>query len=241
MSAGHSPRPPSHSLLPPDPGDDRMHDGYPGQGFFSRTWYKVVRSAAFMIVRTLYGLRRLHRARVPKSGPLVIVCNHQSHFDPPIVSFCCDVRATHFMARDSLFKFKPFGALISSLQSFPVSRGDADTAAIKEAVRRVKMGGAVLLFPEGTRSRDGEVGEFKRGALLILKRAKCPVLPIGLDGPIDAFPRTRTFPRLFGVRIAAVVGEPISYEELFADGPDAALDRLRAEVARLKDEASQAR
>lgn len=218
-----------------------MDDRYPGQGLISRTWYKLARIAAFSIVRTLYGLRRVGRDRVPSTGPLVIVCNHQSHFDPPIVSFCCDVRATHFMARDSLFKFKPFGALISSLQAFPVSRGDADTGAIKEAVRRTTMGGAVLLFPEGTRSRDGSVGEFKRGALLILKRAKCPVLPIGLDGPIDAFPRTRSFPRLFGVRIAAVVGEPIPYDELFADGPDAALEKLRAEVARLKDEAAQAR
>ncbi|GAB4543968.1 MAG: lysophospholipid acyltransferase family protein [Phycisphaerales bacterium] len=210
---------------------------YPGQSLASRCLYRFAQSLTYRLARLFYGFKPLHTDRVPDAGPLVVVCNHQSHFDPPLVSHCFRRRAVHFFARASLFDIPILGFLIPRLQAFPVKRGEADTKAIREALNRLELGAAVLLFPEGTRSKDGEVQEFKRGALLLLRKARCPVLPIAIDGAIDAFPRTRKFPKLFGPKLYAAVGEPIDHAELFQDGDDAALERLRTEVVRLKDEA----
>lgn len=215
-----------------------VRERYPEQGFASRVLYRAAQRLTMWGAIVLYRSIRSQTQRIPVSGPVVVVSNHQSHFDPPLVSHCFDKRALHFFARDSLFTIPLLGPLIKRLQAFPVKRGDADTKAIREALRRLNLGAAVLLFPEGTRSKDGEVQEFKRGALLLLRKAKCPVLPVGLDGPINAFPRTQKFPRIFGVRIATVIGEPIPHEELFASGDDAALERLHREVLALKSEAA---
>ena len=217
-----------------------IQERYPGQSLASRCFYRCAQSLTDRLARLFYGYRPRHTDRVPASGPVVVVCNHQSHFDPPLVSHCFRGRAIHFFARDSLFGIPVLGFLISRLQAFPVKRGEADTRAIREALARLKIGAAVLLFPEGTRSKDGEVQEFKRGALLLLRKAKCPVLPVAIDGAIDAFPRTEKFPRLFGPKLGAAVGEPIDHAALFEDGDDAALQRLRDEIVRLKAEASSA-
>jgi 1-acyl-sn-glycerol-3-phosphate acyltransferase len=218
-----------------------VRERYPNQGFVSRAFYKCCWLGALAVLKTCYGLRRLHLDRVPARGPLIIVANHQSHFDPPVVSMCLTRRATHFLARDSLFHFKPFAWLIRNLNSIPVKRGQTDTTAIKEGAKRIHDGAALLIFPEGTRSREGELGAFKRGVLLFLRKAQCPVLPVGLDGCQDAFPRHRTFPKLRGVRIAVAVGEPIAYDNLMAHGPDAALERLHDELQSLQQEARAAR
>ncbi len=214
---------------------------YPGQSLPSRVFYRFTQRITFLGAMLLYRYRRVHMDRIPASGPLVVVSNHQSHFDPPLVSHLFRRRALHFFARDTLFDIPVLGRLITQFRAFPVKRGENDTKAIREALTRLDMGAAVLLFPEGTRSKTGEVQEFKRGALLLLRKSKCPVLPVALDGPIDAFPRTQKWPRFFGVRIVCVVGEPIDHEELFKDGPDAAMDRLRAEVIRLRAEAASLR
>lgn len=214
---------------------------YPGQSLPSRIFYRLAQRVTYVLARALYRYRRVHLERVPVSGPVVVVSNHQSHFDPPLVSHCFRRRAIHFFARDTLFDIPVLGWLITRFRAFPVKRGSSDTGAIREALKRLDMGAAVLLFPEGTRSKTGDVQEFKRGALLLLRKAKCPVLPVALDGPIDAFPRTRKFPKLGGVRIACVIGEPIDHAELFKDGPDAALERLRDEIVRLKDQAAAKR
>ena len=214
---------------------------YPRQGFASRVLYVGAQRVTLWAARLLYRLKRIGRERIPTHGPLVVVSNHQSYFDPPIVSHMFMRRAIHFFARDSLFDIPLLGPLIRQLQAFPVKRGEADSKAIREALRRLELGAAVLLFPEGTRSEDGEVQELKRGALLLLRKARCPVLPVALAGTGEAFPRTRTFPRLGGVRLACVVGEPIAHEDLFRDGDDAALTRLRNEIIALKEQAEQAR
>ncbi|MEM1423070.1 MAG: lysophospholipid acyltransferase family protein [Planctomycetota bacterium] len=216
-----------------------IQERYPGQSFGSRCLYRSMQSLTYRLAKLLYRYRPKNLERVPASGPLVVVSNHQSHFDPPLVSHCFRRRAIHFFARDSLFDIPLLGKLIPRLQAFPVKRGETDTKAIREALRRLDMGAAVLLFPEGTRSTDGGVQEFKRGALLLLRKAKCPVLPVGIDGAIDAFPRTRKFPKLFGPRLYAAVGEPIPFDALFENGDDEAMNRLRDEVMRLKDEAKR--
>jgi 1-acyl-sn-glycerol-3-phosphate acyltransferase len=173
---------------------------------------------------------------VPQHGALLIVANHQSYLDPPAVGSFVGARHTEFLARASLFRFKPFAWLISLCNSVPIQDDQGDAAAIREILRRLEMGRAVLIFPEGSRSPDGVVHEFKRGAALIMKKAKCPVLPAAVTGAYERWPEWRKWPRLSGPRVRVKYGTVIPYEEVMKGGSEAAMARLRAEVMRLKAE-----
>jgi 1-acyl-sn-glycerol-3-phosphate acyltransferase len=186
------------------------------------------------LLTIFFRMRRFHTERIPRSGAVILAGNHLSHFDPPLLSLSVTTRPTHFVARLGLFKFKPFGWLISALNSIPIREEEGDIAAIKATLARLEDGHPVILFPEGSRSFDGVQQPFKRGVALLLKRAKCPVVPMAVEGCYEAFPRTRKFPRFWGTRIAVLAGFPIPHEELLKDGPDAALRRLATEIETLR-------
>ncbi|MCA9293896.1 MAG: 1-acyl-sn-glycerol-3-phosphate acyltransferase [Phycisphaerales bacterium] len=205
---------------------------HPGRSLASAIFFECCRGACHLLFTVLYRFRRFGLHNIPATGPLIIVSNHQSHLDPIAVGALLAPRATHPIARIGLFKFKPFGWLIKSLNSIPIRQGEPDTAAIREALVRLESGAPVLIFAEGSRTFDGELQEFQRGVLLLLRRARCPVLPIAIDGAFDAWPRTRTFPRLFGQRLAMAAGKVIQPEELLAS--DDALERLRTEIESLR-------
>lgn len=183
-----------------------------------------------LVLTLVYRLRRFGMERMPRSGAVLVVANHQSHLDPPVVGMLATRRQMHFVARMGLFKFKPFGRLIAALNSVPIREEEGDIAAIREVLARLAQGHAVLIFPEGSRSPDGALHGFKGGAALLLKRSKCPVLPVAVEGAFDAFPRHRKFPRLLGQRVAVMAGDPIPHDELLKDGPGAGLERLRREI-----------
>ena len=192
--------------------------------------FDACRLACKVFLLVFYRVRPEHPRRVPERGPILIIANHQSFLDPPLVGSFIGFRHTDFIARGGLFKFKPFGWLIAALNSIPVGEGASETVAIKEALRRLEMGRAVILFPEGSRTPDGAMRPFKRGIALLVKKANCPVVPVAIEGVHDAWPRDRARPFLFGKRIAMRYAEPIPHEELMEDGPDAALRRLEREI-----------
>ncbi|HBS28218.1 MAG TPA: hypothetical protein DEB06_01925, partial [Phycisphaerales bacterium] len=185
---------------------------------------------SLLFLTVFYRMRRYHADRLPPSGACLVVANHQSHLDPPLVGLLSTRRPMHFVARIGLFKFKPFGRLITALNSVPIRDNESDVAAIREVLARLAQGHAVLVFPEGSRSPDGAMHEFKGGVALVLKRARCPVVPVAVEGCFDAFPRHRRFPRLLGQRVAVMAGTPIAPDDLLKDGPAAALERLRQEI-----------
>jgi 1-acyl-sn-glycerol-3-phosphate acyltransferase len=98
------------------------------------------------------------------------------------------------MARDTLFSNPYFGRLISSVNAFPVRRGTGDIGAVKETLRRLKDGKPVLVFPEGTRTRDGRIGPINANSLLIAKKAGAAIVPMVIDGAFEAWPRTQLLP-----------------------------------------------
>lgn len=211
------------------PSDTPHHPSLLQRGFYWFCWW-----IAWTVMTSIYRLRSYHRERVPRTGAVLIAANHQSHLDPPAVSLSCPHRPTHFLARSGLFRGRFFGWLISALNSIPIKEDASDLAAIRAVIQRLEAGAAVLIFPEGSRSPDGELREFKRGVALLMKRAGCPVVPAAVEGAFEAFPRHRSFPRLFGCRIAVMFGQPIPADELLKNGPDAALDRLRQEIESMR-------
>lgn len=208
----------------------------PGQPLWRIAVFRLSQMAVEWVVVLLYRYRVFGQEHVPRTGPLLIVSSHQSHLDPPLVGVAVRHRHIVPLARVGLFKNRLFGALIRLYNAISLKQEESDTAAMRRAVAELNTGRAVLIFAEGARTPDGSIQPFKSGVWLLLKRAKCPVLPVAVEGAYDVWPRRRTYPRLFGGRVAVMVGEPIAYEELAAMDAREALAHVerRIEAMRLE-------
>ena len=187
----------------------------------------------YLYFKLLYRVRLFGRRNIPWRGGVILIANHQSLYDPPMVGMLSWPRPCVLLARSELFNNRLFGFLIRSLGAIPVRRDQADPGAMRTLVEQINAGRAVVLFPEGQRSPDGVVHEFQRGLLLILKRTRAPVIPIAIEGAFDVWPRGAGRPKWLG-RIALRADEPIAYDALMADGPDAALEHLQQRIEAMR-------
>ena len=146
------------------------------------------------------------REHVPKTGPCVFVANHQSFLDIPFLAAQIP-RHVSFVARESLAKSSLLAFIMAQAGCVLVKRGETELTAVREIVAHLEGGDAVCIFPEGTRSKDGSIGEFRRGALLAARRGKAPVIPIGITGSFEAWPPGQKWPQPHPIRFA--FGEPI--------------------------------
>ncbi len=200
-----------------------------GRSLAKSLWYRGLKVLAALTAIIFFRLRCYGRHNAPKEGGVIVLSNHQSNMDPVLVGLAVP-RRLNYLARDSLFGFAPFRWLIESLDAIPIDREGLGLAGIKECLRRLKRGEMVLLFPEGTRTRDGELGPLKPGFSALARRGDVWLLPVGVDGAFDAWPRTQTFPR--PRRIVVCVGPPLHNSEI-ADLTDDELvalihERMRA-------------
>lgn len=206
-------------------------DGSPrggGHSLFGRWLY----SALWILCRTLgvslFGFRCRFVEPLPPEGGLVVLSTHQSHLDPLLLGLACDRRLSS-LARSSLYRFKPFGAIITALDAVPINREASTVQAMKTVIDRLKNGAAVIIFPEGARTWDGHVGELKAGFGLIAKKARVPIVPVAIVGAFECWPRTRLLPRPgrirleFGEIIPAAEVAALSERELF----DLCVERIR--------------
>ncbi|OLP15836.1 1-acyl-sn-glycerol-3-phosphate acyltransferase [Leptolyngbya sp. 'hensonii'] len=144
--------------------------------------------------------------RVPQQGPLIVVSNHASDFDPPIVSNCMR-RPVAFMAKEELFRVPVLGPAIRLYGAYPVKRGSADRSALRSAITALEEGWAVGIFLQGTRTPDARITDPKLGAALIAAKTGAPLLPVSLWGTEDIIHKPSPLPRPVPVTIR--IGEPI--------------------------------
>jgi len=196
-------------------------------------WYAVCQQVARVLFVTLFGIRVYHGERLPRAGGVLVVSNHQSYLDPILVAVGM-ARPFHPMARASLFRVAPFRGLIGSLYAFPVRRGTADFGAVREALRRLRAGAVVLMFPEGTRTRDGSIEPLQGGPVTVAIRGGVPILPMVIDGAFEAWPRTQLLPRPHKIRVAC--GRPVWPDEAAAKDPDAVMAAVRDQMLVLQAE-----
>lgn len=205
-----------------------------------RPWSQQIGYDAFRVIARLVGtvsfrLRWEGSEHFPKTGGALICSNHQSYFDPILVGLTCN-RRMNYLARETLFQSPVLAPLIRYLDAIPIDREGGGLAGLKETLRRLKAGEQVLIFPEGTRTSDGEVLPLKPGFCAVARRSKTPLVPVGVDGAYQAWPRTAKLPRLG--RMAVVIGEPLP-TELIAELTD---EEVVAELAaRIKACHAQAR
>lgn len=152
------------------------------------------RPAFHRLCRAYFGLAFQGIEHIPADGPVLIVPNHQTYADPPLVTIPVR-RPVHYMAWSRLFRIPVFGRFIRLLRAFPVDIEARDWRAARAAVRLLLAGEAVMIFPEGARSPDGEVGAFKLGAFRLAVQAAAPVLPVTIAGGHRCWPPGRTWPR----------------------------------------------
>lgn len=182
-------------------------------------WYDFLHVTCRVASVALFRVRVTGREHVPLSGGLLVCANHQSHLDPVLVGLSLD-RRLNYLARENLFDILPLRWLIQSLNAVPIDRDGLGLAGLRETLRRLKRREAVLIFPEGTRTHDGEVAPLKPGFVALARRGRVPLLPVAVDGSFDAWPRTRSLPWPAVVHI--VIGPPVAPAE-FAQMDDAQL------------------
>ena len=159
-----------------------------------RAWYAFLKYLARLTAVVMFRIRCRGREFVPSAGGGLVLCNHQSNLDPVLVGLSSH-RQLNYVARLTLFRFAPLGWLLRSLDSIPIDREGTGVGGIKETLRRLKRGELVLLFPEGTRTPDGEVQAIKPGFSALARRSGVPLIPVAVAGAFEAWPRHRPFPQ----------------------------------------------
>lgn len=164
-----------------------------------------------LLGRIFFKIRILHRERVIQSGPVILAMNHQSFLDPPLAGIACD-RAIYFLARRSLLDSPVLGWLLPKLNVIPVNQEGIDRSALKALIRIIREGNCALVFPEGSRTRDGRLQVAQPGVGLVVAKTLAPVVPLRIFGAFNAWPIGGKI-RLFRP-ITIVVGEPIHFNEV---------------------------
>ncbi|MDQ6631332.1 MAG: 1-acyl-sn-glycerol-3-phosphate acyltransferase [Verrucomicrobiota bacterium] len=177
--------------------------------------------------------RVFHPERVPQKGSVILASNHASYLDPPLVGAGLK-RDINYLARESLFRFPMIGKLLLSWNSVPVDREGGGAAGLRKILERLQAGGAVILFPEGTRTRDGKSQPARSGIGLAVIKSTASVVPVRTFGTFEAYGRHLKFPRPY--RVAVKYGVPMSFAELRAEARICSKLRLKEIYQQIADE-----
>ena len=182
-------------------------------------WYQFGYYLSKVIATTLFDFKVVHRERIIESGGVILAMNHQSYLDPPLAGIACR-REIHYLARKTLLQWPILGPIFPRLRVIPVDQERADMSAIKTVIKLVRSGECTVVFPEGSRTLDGEIQPAQPGLGLIIAKTLAPVVPMRIFGAHAAFPRGGK-PQPF-YPITLVVGEPMFFTEadLAGEGRD---------------------
>lgn len=213
----------------------RIRERDPTRSFAGLVFFTACAVLTSLVFTLVYRARVHGKGNIPRRGGLLVVANHQSHLDPPLIGMALWPRHVVPIARMSLFKFPPLAWLLRGLGVIALRDNEGDAGAMRAAIGALKAGRMVVIFPEGSRSPDGSMQDFKRGAWVLVSRAGCDVLPVAVEGCYGAWPRSRKWPRLVGCRCEVNIGKVIPYAELRGMKSVEGLGRLAREVEGLRE------
>ena len=201
--------------------------------------YAVCKVVAVALMRLVFRVEGQGTEHIPAEGAVLIVANHSSVLDPPIVGGMCPRQLT-FLAKAELFRVPGFGWLIRRLGAQPLRREGADPSALRIAQRVLAEGKALLVFPEGTRGEEGVLREAKAGAALLAVQSGAAVVPAYVHGTGRAWPRGRRLPRPVKVRVT--FGAPLRFQRAAGGAErrgqyEAASRQMMTAIAELRDRA----
>jgi 1-acyl-sn-glycerol-3-phosphate acyltransferase len=195
--------------------------------------YFIVWCISRVVYPTYFRWRVYNPERVPMQGPVVLASNHASYLDPTLIGAGLN-RAIHYLAREDLFRLPLMGWVLPSLYVVPVDREGGGAKGLKTILDRLHTGAAIILFPEGTRTRDGVIGRARAGIGLTVIKSTCPVVPVRVFGTFEAYGRKMWIPR--PRRIAVKYGKPLDFSELRAEAQVCSKARLKAIYQQAADE-----
>ena len=200
-------------------------------------WYNICYYITKACMTLLYDIRSIDAWQVPATGPVLLLPNHTSFYDPPAVGITMQ-RRSFYLARKTLFKNRFFSKLIKSINAIPIDQRSAGMDGIRHSITLLESQKALVIFPEGTRTMDGEMVAFQPGVHLLLRRCPVPVVPVGIAGAHEALPMGSGLPRFspLGLRhtkanIVVSYGAPVDGAELAAMPRKEALRRMESLVA----------
>lgn len=167
----------------------------------SLKFYTFAKNIVKIVLSPLYRVKTIGKENFPKDGGVLICSNHIDNLDPPIVGMTCP-RDIHFMAKEEAFRVPVLKGILPKVNAFPVKRGMSDREALRTGLSLLKEGKVLGLFPEGTRSKTGELGEGMAGAGFFALRSGAKVVPCAIIGPYKAFRRLKV-----------IYGNPIDFTE----------------------------
>ena len=171
--------------------------------------------------------------RVPLKGPVILASNHASYLDPMLIGAALH-RGINYLAREDLFRFPILGWVLRYWQAVPVNREGSGAKGLRAILDRLLAGGAIILFPEGTRTGDGKLQPARSGIGLTVIKSTAPVVPVRVFGTFEAYSRYLSFPR--SRRVAVKFGEPMSFEHLKAEAKVCSKERLKQIYQQVADE-----
>lgn len=166
------------------------------------TFYSFARSLVNSVLSPIYRIEVIGKENMPADGGVLLCANHIDNLDPPVVGITAP-RPVHFMAKEELFSVPLLGKIVPHLNAFPVKRGMSDREALRKGLGILKDGKVLGLFPEGTRSKTGEMGKGLAGAGFFALRSEAHVVPCAIIGPYKAFKKLKV-----------VYGKPIDMESI---------------------------
>ena len=169
--------------------------------------YWLCRNIAALTARIAFQYRAFGQENIVEAGPAIMAANHQSYFDPPLVGITCK-NELHFLARKTLFEVPVLGPLISRVNALPVDLSKGDLSALRTVINLLKEGHRTVIFPEGTRSLNGQIQQARPGIGMIIARTLAPVVPMRIFGSFEAWPKGG---KIELHAITVVVGKPIRF------------------------------
>ena len=214
----------------------------------SYCWYESWYWTLLASFTYAFSLRCGGHDQVPKRGGALLIANHQSYLDPLVVGLAARRHLT-FLARKGLFTCNElFGRFLTSVNCVPVDQEGVATEGLKTTIEHLKAGRAVLVFPEGERSASDNMLPLKPGIHLIIRRTMVPIIPVGIAGAFDAYPRTAFVPKFSPIflpptraSVATVVGKPLDPHRYAKMSREEALTELFDKILEMKMAAERLR
>ena len=176
-------------------------------------FYYIIRAICWLILKIFWKIEVIGIENIPKEGGLILASNHVSYLDPIVLAITME-RKICFITKKEAFNNIFGSVLLKNLNAFPVDRGKVDIRSLKKSLSILHEKKVLGIFPEGTRSSNGELQELKLGAIKIAMKAGVPILPVGIIGTNKIYPRGKKFPILFKHRIIVKYGAPQYFNKL---------------------------
>jgi 1-acyl-sn-glycerol-3-phosphate acyltransferase len=217
-------------------------------GWLARSWYSANYCGMMAVYTLAFSLRFEGSRNVPRRGPVLLIANHQSFLDPVAIGLAVTGRQVAFLGRKTLFGHRLFGAFLSSVGVVPVDQEGIAKEGLQQVLNLLDQGRCVLVFPEGERTETGKMQPLKPGISLLVRKSGAPVVPVGIAGAFEAYPRWATLPVLSPLfpptrhsGVAVSIGKAHAPEEFAGMGRDEMLAALALDMAAVQRGAERLR